>query len=129
MPPSNGAARDAAAEPTVALEARLTYRCQMVATRVTRALAPMLQERHGLSVINWRVLAVIGRWAPVSAKDVVARTSTDPYFVSRAIDQLAQLGMVIREVDPDDRRRARLALTARGERVHQHVSAVITAMN
>jgi DNA-binding MarR family transcriptional regulator len=111
--------------PATPLEGRLSYRCQMIATRITRVLAPMWQERYGLSVINWRVLAVIGRYMPVSAKDVVARSSTDPFFVSRAVEQLVTQGLVDRGQDPEDRRRLRLSLTAKGRRVHRDIEQAI----
>lgn len=49
-------------------------------------MAPKWSADFGLSVTNWRVMAVIGRFEPVSAKEIAARTSTDAFFVTRAID-------------------------------------------
>ena len=89
----------------VLLEERVTYRCLLIATCVTRHLAPKWSADFGLSVTNWRVMAVIGRFEPVSAKEVAARTSTDAFFVTRAIDNLVEQGYVDRGIDSEDRRR------------------------
>ena len=109
----------------VPLENRLSYRCSIVATRITRFLAPMLEEEYGLSVINWRVMAVIGRYAPLAAKDVVVHTSTDPYFVYRAVEQLVARALVRRDVDQRDRRRICLELTDTGADIHRRVESTL----
>lgn len=77
-------------------------------------------------MISWRVMAVIGRFEPVSAKQVAARTSTDAFFVGRAIEKLVEQGYVTKGVDPDDRRRLRLSLTAAGRKVHGEVEGMIS---
>jgi len=109
----------------VSLENRISYRCLSVATRITRHLAPKWKSEFGLSVISWRVMAVIGRFEPVSAKQVAARTSTDAFFVGRAIDKLVEQGYVEKGMDLEDRRRLRLSLTTAGRKVHRQVEKMI----
>lgn len=70
-------------------------------------------------------MAVIGRYQPVSATQVAERTSTDAFFVGRAIDKLMDQGYLKKDVDPEDRRRLRLSLTASGRKVHQQVEKMI----
>lgn len=93
----------------------------MVSARIARFLAPMWESRHGLSVDTWRILAVIGRYGPVSAKEVATRSSNDAFHVSRAIERLARKKLIKRGVDPKDRRRARLELTPAGRAAHQAI--------
>mgnify|MGYP003442856973 FL=1 len=109
----------------VLLEERVTYRCLLIATCVTRHLAPKWSADFGLSVTNWRVMAVIGRFEPVSAKEVAARTSTDAFFVTRAIDNLVEQGYVDRGIDSEDRRRLSLTLTRKVKTVHCRVEDMI----
>ena len=109
----------------VPLENRISYRCLSIATRITRFLAPKWKDEFGLTVIGWRVMAVIGRFEPISAKEVAARTSTDAFFVGRAIEKLVEQGYVEKAVDLHDRRRLSLSLSRSGKRVHQHVEAMI----
>lgn len=109
-------------DPTrIPLEDRISYRCLSVATRITRHLAPGWKSEFGLTVTSWRVMAVIGRYEPISATQVAERTSTDAFFVGRAIDKLAEQGYLQKGVDPEDRRRLRLSLTTAGRRVHRRV--------
>jgi DNA-binding MarR family transcriptional regulator len=78
-----------------------------VASRITRHLAPRWKSDFGLTVTSWRVMAVIGRYEPLSAMEVAERTSTDAFFVGRAIDKLVEQGYLKKGVDPEDRRRLR----------------------
>jgi len=70
-------------------------------------------------------MAVIGRFEPVSAKQVAARTSTDAFFVARAIEKLVELGYVKKGVDLEDKRRLRLSLTSSGMKVHRQVEDMV----
>jgi DNA-binding MarR family transcriptional regulator len=117
--------RTAAAVP---LEERLSYRCSLIAARITRFLVPMLDEQYGLTVITWRVMAVIGRYAPLSAKEIAAHTSTDAFFVFRAVEQLVSRGYVVRNVDSRDRRKSSLQLSATGLAAHQRIEAVLNSV-
>ena len=107
------------------LESRLSYRCSMISTRVARFLAPMWESRYGLSVDTWRIMAIIGRYGPLSAKEVATRTSNDAFHVSRAIERLVRMKLVTRDVDPKDRRRAKIDLTAVGRTAHRDIEKVL----
>jgi DNA-binding MarR family transcriptional regulator len=109
----------------VLLEDRISYRCLSLATEITRHLAPEWKDRFGLTVISWRVMAVIGRFEPISAKEVASRTSTDAFFVSRAIEKLLEQGYVEKALDPQDRRRLSLSLTSSGRKVHREVEDMV----
>lgn len=112
----------------VPLEGRLSYRCSLIAARITRFLTPMLEEQYDLTVITWRVMAVIGRYAPLSAKEVAAHTSSDAFFVFRAVEQLVSLGYVTRSIDPRDRRKSSLQLSAAGHAAHLSIEAVLNSV-
>ncbi len=49
--------------------------------------------------------------------DLASQTTLTPSGLTRAVDRLAQLGLVVREACPADRRGAYAALTPEGERV------------
>lgn len=107
------------------LEDRISYRFALIATRIGTFLAPMYASRYRLTLAAWRVLAVIGRFEPLSAKEVAERTSTDPFKVTRALDVLVRKKLISRQVDPSDRRRASLRLTAGGRAVHDEIEQVV----
>lgn len=111
----------------IALERRFTYRFAVIASRMGSALAPY-HERYDLSVATWRVLAVIGRYEPLSAKELARRTSTDPFRVTRALTTLAGKGFVSRQAHAHDRRRVSLRLTPTGRGIHDKIAQSLSDM-
>ena len=71
-----------------------------------------------LTVAQHFVLASLAPGPARSLRDLATRTLTDPSSVSVVVARLEKLGLVARRPDPGDRRRASLALTAAGRRVH-----------
>ncbi len=88
---------------------------QAVSSSVTRIYGPL----HGLSVSEWRTMAVLGTKRSLSASEIVERSSMDRVAVSRAIKGLRAAGLLKRDIDGDDRRRAVLRLTAKGVAVFE----------
>ena len=114
--------------PAIPLEARLSYRCSMIGARIGRFLAPMWETRYGLNVNTWRILAIIGRYGPLSAKDIATRASSDAFHVSRAIELLVRRKFIRRDVDPQDRRRARIELSSSGRAAHYAIEQALTRL-
>lgn len=101
-----------------ALETFLPYRLSVVANRASRLFADRYSAEFGLSIPEWRVLAVVGRFGGLSATEVVERTAMDKVKVSRAVRLLLDRGLLARGEDSLDRRIQRLAMTAAGRRLH-----------
>ena len=105
----------------------LPYRLSVLNNLVSRALAEQYQARFGLSIPEWRVMANLGRAAPLSANEVAERTSMDKVKVSRAISRMHDAGLVKRETDPRDNRMVRLQLSARGKRIYEKIAPMALA--
>jgi DNA-binding MarR family transcriptional regulator len=103
------------------LEEFLPYRLSVLTNTISRALARLYEERFGLTVAEWRVLAVLARFGAMSANAVCERTAMDKVQVSRAVARAADGGLVHRAVDEADRRRLVLSLTAQGRSVHDQI--------
>lgn len=110
--------------PALDLDRFLPYRLSVLANRVSRALAARYEARFGLTIPEWRVLAVLGRDGRLSVVGIAARTSMDKVKVSRAVGALERRGLVVRERDPDDRRVTWIEQTAAGRRVYAAVAAL-----
>jgi DNA-binding MarR family transcriptional regulator len=78
----------------------------------------------GMSETNLGALRLIQRHGPIAVSDVARRLEIDQSNASRQVRALEEQGLVTRTVDPDDRRVARLAVTAAGKRVLAKVRAV-----
>lgn len=109
------------------LEHFLPYRLSVLSNRVSGAIARMYSERFGLSVTEWRVIAVLGRYPGLSASEVAQRTAMDKVAVSRAVARLLESGRLQRDTDGDDRRRSVLKLSRAGYRVLDQVAPMAIA--
>lgn len=103
------------------LERFLPYRLSVLMLRVSNAIARSYERRFDLSVPEWRVMAVLGRFGPLSAMGVGEKTQMDKVRVSRAVASLVSAGRVSRRTDATDRRRAVLALTPAGRAIHRQI--------
>jgi DNA-binding MarR family transcriptional regulator len=103
------------------LEKFLPYRLSVLAQLVSESLHDLYAEEFGLTVTQWRVMAALGRFAPLTASDVGQRIVMDKVAVSRAVAGLMKRGLVERATDRDDRRRASLRLSARGRTMHARI--------
>ncbi len=82
---------------------------------VSDAVSSVYANRFGLSVSEWRTMAVLGPIKALSASEIVEQSSMDKVTVSRAIKGLQTLGYLRRDVDNADKRRAVLKLTQAGK--------------
>lgn len=55
----------------------------------------------------------------IGAAQLAAGVYSSPPAVSRVLNALEEKGYIVRETDPDNRRRTRIALTEKGEEVRQ----------
>lgn len=110
------------------LEQFMPFRLSVLANRVTRAVARVYARRFRLSAPEWRAMAVLGRYGAMTANSVVERTAMDKVRVSRAVARLLARGRVTRHTDPEDRRRAILALTPEGRAVYERIVPMALAV-
>ena len=101
------------------LEDYLPYRLAVAANRVSRLCARRYSETYGLSIPEWRVLAVVGRFGVLSPSAVGEHTAMDKVKVSRAAASLVARGLLKQAQDPDDGRGRLLRLTRKGLAVRQ----------
>lgn len=106
---------------TLELERFLPYRLSIVANLVSRALAKLYEHEYGLTVAEWRLIAILARFGPLSANGVCERTGMDKVRVSRAVARASARKLVSRDVDPEDRRRLVLGLTPQGRAIHDRI--------
>ena len=103
------------------LEDFLPYRLSVASNRVSRLFARRYSETFGISIPEWRVIAVVGRFGTLSPSAVGEATAMDKVKVSRAAASLVARGMLRQAPDPHDGRGRLLSLTRKGVAVHQGV--------
>jgi DNA-binding MarR family transcriptional regulator len=98
------------------------FRLNRLAAEVSGALAVEYQERYGLDIPAWRVLATLGfRKEPCSAQYVAECTRTHKSTISRAVTALLQRGFIERVENENDRREFRLRLTRKGRTLYEEL--------
>src|SRR6476619_4493985 len=75
-------------------------------------------EALGLNGRQLLVLTFTGGEEHLSQQMLSVRMGLDPTIVVALVDELEDRGLVVRERDPEDRRRHRLRITAKGRKVH-----------
>ncbi|KZC15966.1 MarR family transcriptional regulator [Rhodanobacter sp. FW510-R12] len=109
------------------LEHFLPYRLSILSNTISQTIADDYQSRYDISVTEWRVMAVLGRYAGLSAREVAERTAMDKVAVSRALARLVEAGRVHRATHDNDKRRSVLSLTDAGWAMHDEVAPMARA--
>jgi DNA-binding MarR family transcriptional regulator len=112
----------------VDLKQRTTYRFSLILKRLVDCLAEMHQTKFGITINGWKVMSVVGRFAPLAAVEVGQFVSLEPDRVTRTVDVLVKQGIVARRQDKQDRRRISLSLTAKGKRIQEQIERVRYAL-
>ena len=96
----------------------------MTGSTVPKSTALELEDflPYRLSVTEWRVMAVLGRYAGISAREVATRTAMDKVAVSRAVARMLESGRIERDVANHDKRQSELRLTASGRAIYSQVA-------
>ncbi len=108
-------------QPDFRLEEFLPFQLSVTSNQVSRVFAQRFSEDFGLTIPEWRVLAVVGRFEGISPSRVSDWTGMDKVKVSRAAATLVARGLLRQSQDPDDGRARVLRMTKKGERVHASV--------
>jgi len=107
---------------SIELERFLPYRLSVLSNVVSTAIADAYRRRFGLSIPEWRVIAVLSRNPGISAARVAELTRMDEVAVSRAVSRLLRAGRIARSVASDDRRRSVLSVSEAGAAVYREIA-------
>jgi len=112
-------------EQALDLEKFLPYQLSVLSNTISSAIAETYSGRYGLSIPEWRVLAVLGRFPGSSAGEVAKKTAMDKVAVSRAVTRLLAAGRIEREFAYADRRRSILRMSASGIEIYEQISPAL----
>ncbi len=105
----------------ITLERYLPYRLSILSNKVSGIIAETYKHKFGLSITEWRIMAVLGEYPNASADEVSSRTQIEKSILSRAISKLLQRKLIERAFDADDKRRSILSLTKTGLSVYDEM--------
>lgn len=109
------------------LEQFLPFRLSVVSNALSEAIAAVYRDEHGLSLTEWRLLAVLAECPGETAQRLVQRTRLDKVSISRGLKALVGRGLVERGADRADARRRPLRLSEAGSRLYQIIAPAVLA--
>lgn len=101
------------------------YLVRVFSQDVANSVKQIYATEYGLSASEWRTLAVLNEFAPLSAKSIVLQSSMDKVKVSRAVASLLKRGFIESHTDPADQRCNLIRLTREGRRVMAHLIPMV----
>ena len=109
------------------LEDFLPYRLSVLSNTVSTTVARAYDKRFNVSIPEWRVIAIVGRFPGLSAVEVAERTLMDKVAVSRAVTKLIKNGRIDRDFADADKRRSILNLSEDGKILHDEIAELSPA--
>lgn len=104
------------------LEQFMPHRLSVLMNLISMSIADAYECTFGLTIPQWRVIAVLARYPNLSAMEVAERTAMDKVAVSRAVSSLLAARRILRSYDAADRRRSVLRLSGSGRAVYRRVA-------
>jgi len=118
--------RDSGKTEALALDDYLPFRLSVASNGVSRLIARAYEDRFGLSIPQWRLMALLAE-GPLSQQAVVARSAMDKVTVSRAAQGLVTRHLIARSASTSDGRSHNLTLTETGRRLHGEIAPLALA--
>lgn len=96
------------------LERFLPYLLNQAAEATSHGFHAIYRDSYGMTRMQWRVLANLGKFGAMTARDICTISHVEKTKVSRAVAALEAQAMLTRAPSPQDRRAEILSLTEKG---------------
>jgi DNA-binding MarR family transcriptional regulator len=106
----------------------LPYQLSITSNAVSGRIALEYRQRFGLSVPEWRIMAVLGDAGPLTQRDLTRLTLMDKVAVNRACKVLEERGLAYRRPNEQDGRSHHLDLTETGVRMRDDIMPLALEM-
>ena len=92
----------------------ITYRLSQLNAKLNSEASRLLRQHCGLSIVQWRILALVTASAPITSASLVKAVAMDAGLFSRNLKSLINDGLILSHTDPNDNRQQVLRLSKRG---------------
>lgn len=106
----------------------LPYQLSIASNAVSGRIALEYRQRFGLSIPEWRVMAILGDAGTLTQRDLTRKTLMDKVAVNRACKVLEERELAVRTPNEQDGRSHLLALTADGKAMHDEIMPLAREM-
>ncbi len=109
-------------EKRLILDRFVPYRLSVTSNLVSDVIASAYEALFGLTIPEWRVIAVVAENDGITQQGICTATRMDKVTVSRATLALVDRGLIARAPNSADRRSRLLALTRAGKALYADVA-------
>lgn len=110
------------------IEEWLVYRLWRISQEAGFKLEEFYGNKFGLTGFDWRLIAAVANYAPISAKGLAKVLDLSQVQMTRALTNLIDDGIISRRMDKADRRRIVLRLTKKGLDIYQQIAPKAQAL-
>ncbi len=104
------------------IEDWLPYRLWRLSRSAGDTLEAYYSEAFGLDGSDWRTLASLANYAPISAKALAEILDINQVQMTRALTRLQDLGLLSRRTDKNDKRKVVLQLNRKGKGIYLEIA-------
>jgi len=124
-----GAARTIRSGDEATIRDLLSFKLHVVANLLSRGAALRYRREFGVSLMEWRTLALLGGGAPMSLNELAKLAGLDKSQMSRVVAGLTARALVLRAIDASDARGVQLSLSAAGKKMYHGLIAAANQRN
>lgn len=99
----------------------VTYRMARVQAKLNAQAIAILGKHAGLTLTQWRVLALIGTMGQTQSSEIARRSAMDKGLISRTTQALIAMGLIRSDQDDEDARVQHLRLTRKGRDLFRRI--------
>ncbi|MEM7188697.1 MAG: MarR family transcriptional regulator [Pseudomonadota bacterium] len=112
---------DRAKTPERELTDFLSYRIVCLHHALNAQATYVLDQIAGLTLSQWRILAMVGSGTAMTARDIVRKSTIDPAIISRTTRSLEDAGLLETSRPDTDRRVLEMRLTEAGKQTYDRI--------
>jgi DNA-binding MarR family transcriptional regulator len=92
----------------------VSFQLRQLSNLYTKSTASVYQRKFGLTMNEWRLIALIDAAGNISLNRLASQAQFDKGLTSRIVVKLIERGVISRQTDPNDARGIALSLTDQG---------------
>lgn len=93
----------------------VSFQLRQLSNLYTKNTASVYQRKFGLTMNEWRLIALIDAAENISLNRLASQAQFDKGLTSRIVVKLIERGVISRQTDPNDARGIALSLTEQGQ--------------
>ena len=95
----------------------ISFQLAALSNKLSKSAAQRVAANSGLTLAEWRVIALLGEYAPVTVSELAAVSGFDKSWISRSISALEERGIVARAAPSMDSRKTPFQLSKAGRAI------------